>query len=159
MIALETLNVKGMCRSGPKGLKGRGLRKSVHDAAWGQFVAQVQYYADLWGREVIRISQWEPTSQTCAVCGVKDGTKNLSIRAWECPSCGTFLDRDFNASVNKLLAAGEVDRSWGSRPLFAEQKEGGDCGVDVRLRMAEATNAEAVTIPMPQGTGTLQTSA
>ena len=92
----------------------------------------------IWRKNLLT-GKWEPTSQTCAVCGVKDGTKNLSIRAWECPSCGTFLDRDFNASVNILLAAGQVDRFWGSRPLFAEQIEGGDCGVDVRFRMAEAT--------------------
>ena len=57
-------------------------------------------------RILSRADRWDPTSQVCSVCGVLDGKKPLSIREWECGACGTALDRDYNASVNIIVAAG-----------------------------------------------------
>jgi putative transposase len=97
-IAVEDLAVKGLART--------CLAKSVHDAGWSGFVAMLEYKARRYGREFHRISRFEPTSQTCCLCGVKDGPKPLHVRAWQCRSCGAHLDRDINAAVNVARAAG-----------------------------------------------------
>ncbi|MFE7548700.1 RNA-guided endonuclease InsQ/TnpB family protein [Streptomyces gardneri] len=97
-VAVEDLTVKGLART--------RLAKSVHDAGWSAFTAMLEYKAALYGRAFIRIGRFEPTSQVCCVCGVKDGPKPLHIRVWECRGCGTVLDRDINAAVNIAKAAG-----------------------------------------------------
>jgi len=66
----------------------------------------LEYKARLYGREFHRIHRFEPTSQTCCRCGVKDGPKPLHVRTWQCRSCGAHLDRDINAAVNVARAAG-----------------------------------------------------
>ena len=66
---------------------------------------KAQYY----GRAFARIGRFEPTSQVCSACGVKDGPKPLSVREWTCAVCGTVHDRDVNAARN-ILAAGRADR-------------------------------------------------
>lgn len=129
-VAIEGLAVLALCRAGAKNAAGRGLRKSVHDAAWGMLIAQLQYYADLWGREIIPIDRFEPSSQTCCVCMHRDGTKPLDVREWECTNCGTVLDRDWNAAMNILVAAG----------LAVEA-----CGEDVRRAMGRADLRETGT--------------
>ena len=91
-IAVEDLAVTGLART--------CLAKSVHDAGWSGFVAMLEYKARRYGREFHRISRFEPTSQTCSVCGVKDGPKPLSVREWTCKECGTTHDRDVNAARN-----------------------------------------------------------
>ncbi|MGW0963216.1 zinc ribbon domain-containing protein, partial [Streptomyces gelaticus] len=88
------------------GLARTRLAKSVHDAGWSAFVAMLEYKAALHGRVFIRIGRFEPTSQICSGCGVKDGPKPLHIRVWQCQACGAVLDRDINAAVNVALAAG-----------------------------------------------------
>ncbi|MFE3902400.1 zinc ribbon domain-containing protein, partial [Streptomyces sp. NPDC059153] len=82
------------------------LAKSVHDAGWASFVAMLEYKAALYGRVFVRIGRFEPTSQVCSACGVKDGPKPLHVRVWQCRACGVVLDRDINAAVNVALAAG-----------------------------------------------------
>ena len=62
------------------------------------------------GRTFAQIGRFEPTSQVCSACGVKDGPKPLSVREWTCAACGTVHDRDVNAAKN-ILAAGRVDKS------------------------------------------------
>lgn len=105
-IAIESLNIRGLARSGGSNAQGRGLRRSIHDAAWGAFFAALDHTAA--GR-VIRVNP-AYTSQTCSACGTSGGPKPLDIREWTCPSCGTRLDRDYNAAVNILLAAGHAER-------------------------------------------------
>jgi putative transposase len=78
----------------------------VDDAGWSSFVAMLEYKARLHGRTFIKIGRFVPTSQTCSACGVKGGPKPLHVRAWQCPSCGVWLDRDINAAVNVAEAAG-----------------------------------------------------
>ncbi|MEW2132161.1 RNA-guided endonuclease TnpB family protein [Streptomyces sp. NPDC005435] len=97
-IAVEDLAVKGLART--------RLAKSVHDAGWSAFVNMLAYKAARYGRVLIRIGRFEPTSQVCSQCGVKDGPKPLHIRVWTCGACGAVLDRDINAAINVAKAAG-----------------------------------------------------
>jgi putative transposase len=97
-IAVENLSVKALART--------RLAKSVHDAGWSAFVDMLEYKAARYGRTFIRIGRFEPTSQVCSGCGVKDGPKPLHIRVWNCAACGAVLDRDINAAVNVAKAAG-----------------------------------------------------
>ncbi|MET9722530.1 RNA-guided endonuclease InsQ/TnpB family protein [Streptomyces zaomyceticus] len=97
-VAVEDLAVKGLART--------RLAKSVHDAGWSAFVTMLEYKAVRYGRTFHRIGRFEPTSQVCCVCGVKDGPKPLHVRFWACGACGAVLDRDINAAVNVAKAAG-----------------------------------------------------
>ena len=91
------------------GLARTRLAKSVHDAGWAQLLRLVEEKAEYYGRAFARIGRFEPTSQVCSACGVKDGPKPLSVREWTCAVCGTVHDRDVNAARN-ILAAGRADR-------------------------------------------------
>jgi putative transposase len=70
----------------------------------------LEYKARLYGRELRKVGRFEPTSQVCSACGVKDGPKPLHVREWECAGCGAVHDRDVNAARN-ILAAGRADKS------------------------------------------------
>ena len=96
IICIEDLNVKGM-------LRNHKLARSISDVSWSSFVAKLQYKADWYGREIIKVNQWFPSSQICSECGHKDGKKPLDIREWTCPICHTHHDRDINASINLLI--------------------------------------------------------
>ena len=106
------------------------LARSVADAGWSQLLRCVEEKAAQYGRTFARIGRFEPTSQVCSACGVKDGPKPLSVRQWTCAACGTGHDRDVNAARN-ILAAGRADKS-------------NACGAGVRPRLA-AASAEAGT--------------
>ena len=92
------------------GLARTRLAKSVRDAGWSQLVRLVGEKAAQYGRTFARIGRFEPTSQVCSACGVKDGPKPLHVRQWTCAACGTSHDRDVNAAKN-ILAAGRADKS------------------------------------------------
>lgn len=126
-IAVEDLCVKGLART--------RLAKSVHDAGWSAFLAMLEYKATRYGREFIRIGRFEPTSQVCSACGVKDGPKPLHVRTWTCRACGTVLDRDINAAVNVAKAAGLAVTA---------------CGAQVRPERVPAQRGEAGTHPKPR---------
>ncbi len=124
IIALESLSVEG--------LKRTRMGKSVSDAGWGTLVRLIQEKATERSRTVVTADRWAPTTQTCSVCGAPGGKKALNIRAWTCTSCGTTLDRDANAAVNIMLAAGLAERINGR-------------GGNVRRVLASAVTCEAPT--------------
>ena len=92
IICIEDLNVKGM-------LRNHKLSKSISDVSWSSFVTKLQYKADWYGKEIIKIDKWYPSSQICSSCGTNSGKKTLDIRTWTC-KCGVKHDRDINASKN-----------------------------------------------------------
>ncbi len=96
IICIEDLDTKDM-------LRNHKLAKSISDVSWSSFVSKLQYKATWYGRELIKINKWYPSSQICSECGHKDGKKSLNIRAWTCPICHVHHDRDVNASINILL--------------------------------------------------------
>ena len=104
IICIEDLNVKGM-------LRNHKLARSISDVSWSSFVAKLQYKADWYGREIIKVDQWFPSSQICSECGHKDGKKSLDIREWTCPICHTHHDRDINASINILIEGLRIQTS------------------------------------------------
>ncbi|MEU9166770.1 RNA-guided endonuclease TnpB family protein [Streptomyces sp. NPDC048420] len=124
-VAVEDLAVAGLART--------RLAKSVHDAGWSQFVDMLEYKAQRYGRTFVKISRFEPTSQTCSACGHRDGPKPLHLREWTCPRCGTLHDRDHNAAINVKQAAGLAASVCGApiRPglVPAQREETGSQGI------------------------------
>ncbi|MFG2969325.1 RNA-guided endonuclease InsQ/TnpB family protein [Streptomyces sp. NPDC048288] len=124
-IAVEDLAVAGLART--------KLAKSVHDAGWASFLSMLEYKAERYGRTLVKIGRFEPTSQTCSTCGVKDGPKPLNVREWTCSACGTVHDRDHNAAINVKTAAGLAASACGApvRPgaIPAQREETGSHGL------------------------------
>ena len=98
MVAVETLAVRNM-------LRNRNLAKSIADAGWGEFLRQLQYKARWYGRTLVTVDRWFPSSKRCSDCGHIAAVMPLAVRAWTCASCGSDHDRDLNAARN-VLAAG-----------------------------------------------------
>lgn len=94
IICIENLTIKNMVRN-------HKLAKSISDAGWGEFCRQLTYKAAWYGKQLVVIDRFYPSSQTCSVCGAQwSGTKDLKVRHWICPVCGVSLDRDVNAAIN-----------------------------------------------------------
>ncbi|MFI5800642.1 RNA-guided endonuclease InsQ/TnpB family protein [Streptomyces sp. NPDC051677] len=131
-IAVEDLSVVGLART--------KLAKSVHDAGWSSFISMLEYKAARYGRTLVKIGRFEPTSQTCSTCGVKDGPKPLNIREWTCAACGTLHDRDHNAAINVKQAAGLAVTACGApvrpEPVLAQHEETGSHGFPTGNRAA-----------------------
>ncbi|WP_460358327.1 RNA-guided endonuclease InsQ/TnpB family protein [Actinoallomurus acanthiterrae] len=97
VIVIEDLTVRNLLKNG-------NLARAIGDAAWSQFRSMLEYKARWYGREVIAVDRWFPSSKLCSVCGALAGEMPLGVRTWTC-GCGTTHDRDVNAAKN-LLAAG-----------------------------------------------------
>ena len=97
VIAIEDLNVKGM-------VKNRKLAKAISDSSWSAFTTMLAYKAEWYGKELIKIDRWFPSSKTCSNCDhlLTKAQLPLSVRTWDCPSCLQRNDRDTNASINIL---------------------------------------------------------
>ncbi|MBP1910316.1 IS200/IS605 family element RNA-guided endonuclease TnpB [Methanolobus bombayensis] len=92
-IAIESLNVSGM-------LKNHCLAQSISDVSWSMFFNQLEYKAEWYGKTILRIGQFEPSTKICNVCGFHNKDITLKIREWQCPTCNTHHDRDINAAIN-----------------------------------------------------------
>jgi putative transposase len=125
----EDLAVNGLMRT--------RLARSVAGAGWSQLLRCIEEKAAQYGRTFRKVGRFEPTSQVCSACGVKDDPKPLSVREWTCAACGTVHDRDVNAARN-ILAAGRADKS-------------NACGAGVRLHPPERGVTRAEGIPVGHG--------
>ena len=110
IICIEDLKVKDM-------MSGSKLARNISDVSWSRFVSMLIYKADWYGRKVIKVPSTYPSSQLCSKCSYKNSlTKDLAIRKWTCPKCGTIHDRDINAAKNILSKGIEILTKDGTHP-------------------------------------------
>lgn len=96
IICIEDLQIKNM-------VKNHKLAQAILDVSWSEFVRMLQYKSVWYGKKIIKIDKFYPSSQLCHYCGYRNSeTKNLSIRIWTCPKCNAIHDRDVNAAINIL---------------------------------------------------------
>src|SRR6266516_242759 len=118
VVCVESLQVKNM-------VKNHCLAKAISDVGWGEFVRQLEYKAEWYGRTLVRIDKWYPSSKRCFDCGHILDSLTLDVREWTCPECGVVHDRDINAAKN-VLAAGLAVAACGEavRPGAVKTKPG-----------------------------------
>jgi putative transposase len=92
-IAIEDLNIQGM-------VKNHKLAQSILDVGWGMFIIMLEYKAEWYGKNILRIGRFDPSSKTCSNCGSINKELKLQDRKWTCKHCGSILDRDINAAIN-----------------------------------------------------------
>jgi putative transposase len=136
LIVIEDLAVQNMVRN-------RHLARAISDCGWGEFRRQLEYKCERYGRRLVVIDRWYPSSKACSACGYRLTELSLSIRQWRCPSCGTRHDRDINAAKN-ILAAGLA---------VARGSPGDACGAEVRHSGSSRVRSAAKQEPRPARTG------
>jgi putative transposase len=132
-IVIEDLNVSGLVRN-------RSLARAITDCGWGEFRRQLQYKCERYGRRLVVIDRWYPSSKTCSACGYLLAELSLSARCWTCPSCRARHDRDINAAKN-ILAAGLAVSACGAgvrhlgaspvRPAVKQEPQPARAGIPV----------------------------
>jgi putative transposase len=116
VMCVESLAVKNM-------VQNRKLAKAISDVGWGEFIRQLEYKAKWYGRTLVKIDRFYPSSKTCSACGHVVDSLPLDIREWVCPDCGTVHDRDTNAALNILAEGLSVNACGGNvRPVVARVK-------------------------------------
>ena len=124
VICVESLTVKHLVRN-------HTLAKAISDVGWGELVRQLGYKAAWYGRTLVAIDKWYPSSKRCAACGHVLDSLPLDVRQWTCPKCGVRHDRDINAAKNILAAGlavnacGEAVRPGRAKPNSARPAEAG----------------------------------
>jgi putative transposase len=136
VIVLEDLAVRNMVRCRP-------LAKAISDCGWGTFRQMIEYKAARYGRHVIVVDRWYPSSKTCSACGHLLVSLSLGTRQWTCPGCGTRHDRDVNAAKN-IAAAGLA---------VAGSDPGDACGADVRRHGSPRPQSAVKQEPRPARAG------
>jgi putative transposase len=99
-IVIEDLNVRNMVRN-------HSLARAISDAAWRDLRGMLEYKCSWYGRDLVVVDRWFPSSKVCSCCGFQAGEMPLSVREWTCTNCGVSHDRDVNAARN-LVAAGRA---------------------------------------------------
>ena len=110
VISLEDLNVRGMT-------KNHSLAKAITNVSFGEFNRQIEYKAQMYGKQIYRVDRFFPSSKTCSVCGCIQDKMPLNVREWTCPDCGAHHDRDINAATN-LLRQAMPEVTHGERPAL-----------------------------------------
>jgi putative transposase len=105
VICVESLAVKNM-------VKNHCLAKAISDVGWGEFVRQLQYKSKWYGRTLVKIDRWYPSSKTCSACKHVLDSLPLDRREWGCPECGVVHDRDTNAALNILTEGHAASCLW-----------------------------------------------
>ena len=133
VIVIEDLAVGNMVRN-------RHLARAISDCGWAEFRRQLEYKCERYGRELVVIDRWYPSTKTCSACGRPLAALSLSTRHWTCPSCGTRHDRDINAAKN-ILAAGQAVSACGAgvrhsgssrvRPAVKQEPQSVTAGIPV----------------------------
>jgi putative transposase len=118
VVCIESLQVKNM-------VQNHSLAKAISDVGWAELVRQLEYKAAWYGRTVVKIDKWYPSSKRCFDCGHLLDSLLLDVRVWTCPACGMVHDRDVNAAKN-ILAAGLAVAACGEavRPGRAKAQPG-----------------------------------
>jgi putative transposase len=117
VMCVESLAVKNM-------VKNHCLAKAISDVGWGEFVRQLDYKARWYGRTLVKIDRWYPSSKTCHACKHVLDALPLDIREWVCPACGVVHDRDTNAAKNILTEGLSVAACGGNgRPAVARARQ------------------------------------
>ena len=136
LIVIEDLAVRNMVRN-------RHLARAISDCGWAEFRRQLAYKCERYGRRLVIIDRWYPSSKTCSACGHLLAELSLSTRQWRCPSCGARHDRDINAAKN-ILAAGRA---------VARDSPGDACGAEVRHSGSSRVRSAANQEPRPARAG------
>jgi putative transposase len=120
VLVIEDLAVRNM-------LKNHCLARAISDASWGVFRTLLEYKAREYGRTLIAVPRWYPSTRLCSVCGMRAEKMDLSVREWTCTDCGSSHDRDVNAARN-ILAAGLAVTACGAdaRPQRGTSSRAGD---------------------------------
>ena len=129
VVCVESLAVKNM-------VKNHCLAKAISDVGWGEFTRQLDYKAKWYGRTLVKIERWYPSSKTCHACKHVLDSLSLDIREWVCPECGVVHDRDTNAALN----------------ILAEGLSAAACGGNRRREQVRASHA----VPVEAGTSSSQ---
>jgi len=126
VICIEDLNVKGM-------MANHKLAKAIGNCGWGEFVRQLNYKAEWYGREVVVIDRFFPSSKTCSHCGWINESLTLSDREWTCV-CGKVIDRDLNASLNILQQGLNLKKSGLGIKSDSKQKQVEATSIEVSMK-------------------------
>jgi putative transposase len=117
-VVIEDLSVRNMVRN-------HSLARAISDAAWSDLRGMLEYKCDWYGRDLIAIDRWYPSSKTCSACGHMAASMPLNVREWVCANCGTRHDRDINAAINIRAAGLAVSACGGSvRPKRETSRAG-----------------------------------
>ncbi|GAA1840658.1 RNA-guided endonuclease InsQ/TnpB family protein [Actinomadura bangladeshensis] len=127
VVVIEDLHVAGMVRN-------HRLARAISDAAWRDLRTMLEYKADWYGRELVVIDRWFPSSKLCGDCGTVAGSMPLNVRQWEC-GCGAVHDRDINAAKN-VLAAGLAVSACGADVRPKRREPGGQSATKQETRPA-----------------------
>jgi putative transposase len=135
LVVIEDLPVHNL-------LGNRTLARSIADASWTELRSMLEYKCGWYGRELVVIDRFFPSSKTCVTCGLRRDELPLSVREWSCEGCGTRHDRDHNAAQN-ILAAGRAVSACGAGVRPQRSSSGRAVGDEAGMTMAQAVGVPA----------------